>query len=127
MSALLRCRFLPALFSGGLTCSPVLSNPPASAFLLLEIQFVWFSFCGVGKKIQFLIPSGKGAYAPLNHTSDPFNYFLWKLVGPWGGRRDSKTVLTVLVKVDRGSNSTEKQEAVQQMGHSRPLSDNESE
>lgn len=79
------------------------------------------------KKNPGLIPAGQGAYAPLNHTSDPFSYFLWKLVGPWGGRRDAKTVLTVLVKVNRGNNSIEKQEVVQQMGHSWPLSDNESE
>lgn len=32
------------LFSGGLTCSPILSNPPASAFPLLEIKFCMVFF-----------------------------------------------------------------------------------
>lgn len=59
MLALLRCQFLSVLFSGGLTCSPVLSNPPASAFLLLEIKFCMVFFLWCRKKIQVLYPLGK--------------------------------------------------------------------
>lgn len=47
-------------------------------------------------------------------------------MGPWGGRRDAKTVLTVLVKVDRGSISTENTGGSAADG-AQPVSDKESE